>query len=716
MNFVAFPGIAPRAELILLWLPGLMCFLFLLLIPRQVWASDAITLTDRSISAVYDDGYRYEIRSFAPADTSDTDSSDVQADSLRPSGVNPAFGNGDEQDADQRSFSEDDAIPPMEARISAGFHEVFNDSLLRWEQWFNLAERQSYRRGVMPYRLGALGRNDARLIRAVEPRHQVFALEGISLNDPVSGSMNSNFLPLERMRYYAERSEGIRYEGDAELLRFHVNKPLTWINFEETADNERRAGVLLTRNITQRGNLELTFRGNNHDGTYRRTELSGRQASARYSHYLNDSWLGQAYLLYNSQQIQQPGGYEVGNPFLFGFVPLQTTASVADGRSSVRNTHLGLSLYHRPESDRARRSRIHAYHQRYRRLYSGDGRNTFSRVFSYGFRGDTRIKLGGISFHPYTGIRHSYENQDEESVLSVSGWTDLKTGTHVQLQPARFAELSGWARLHYRSDSGSDPGYEAGYRIDFRPENSLKFYQSLAVGQLVGHIQQRYWDGDAFAGTPELRQEQIARAEAGLSWSGGWLHEAGLRAYTSNISSPIVISPEAGSDGRRSFINIDAYQSLGGEIYADIRTKRIETGLSSSLHQYESNSGRAENMLLTGSGLRNINRAYFYLKRYFFDFASFAKVGAIATFSANSIQSSQYYEGLDYWDPIPEATPVPDYYRVDLEASARVRMLMVLLRYENIFDQLGQAGYFETARYPMPSRRFRLGIRWILRN
>ncbi|MFW6348140.1 MAG: hypothetical protein ACOC2C_05980, partial [Cyclonatronaceae bacterium] len=292
----------------------------------------------------------------------------------------------------------------------------------------------------------------------------------------------------------------------------------------------------------------------------------------------------------------------------------------------------------------------------------------------------------------------------------------LKTGATLRVEPASFAVLSGQAALHYRSDAAQPPGYEAGYRIDFLPGGGWGVYQSLAFGRLVSTIQQRYWQGGLFAGSPELSSEQIARAEAGINWSGGGRHEAGVLAYLSRISSPIVLSPEAGAGGRRAFINIDTYQSLGGEIYAEMQTERIEAGLSATLQQYESSSARPENLLLAGSGVRNTNRAYFYLKRYFFDFASFAKVGAIATFSPNNIQSSQYYEALDYWDPLPEATLVPGYYRVDLEVSGRVRMLMVLLRYENIFDELGQAGYFETARYPMPGRRFRLGLRWVLRN
>lgn len=716
MNYAVFSGLVLRNASALepaCSIIGLVAVLMICAVPVE--ASEPITLKDRSLSGMHDEGFYSFAPDSAQADSAEADSSSVPADTTVSSGVNKAFGDSDAA-TQKRAFSPEDAIPPMEARLPAGFREVFTDSLQRWEQWFNLAERQSYRRGIISYRLGALGRNDGRLIRATAPRHQRYSLEGVAMNDPVSGSMNSNFLPLEHFVYYAERSEGIRYRGDAELRRYHVNKPLTRISFEETADNERRTEALLTRNIGQRNNLALSFRGNNHDGTYRRSQLSGRQASARYSHYLSESWLGQAYLLYNSQQIQQPGGYEIGNPLTFGFVPLQTPVSVTDGRSSVQSTHLGVSLYHRPEPAADRRSRIQLYHQRYRRLYEGNAQQPYFRIFRYGLRADTRRQAGGLELAPFINLSHSREQQDEASVLAVSGWSDFKTGLHARVEAGRRVDLSGWARLHYRSDGGNLPGYEAGYRLDFRPGSGWELYQSLSVGQLISSIQQRYWQSEAFSGAEELDAEQMARAEAGLSWSGSQAWKTGLRGYMSSIRRPVVLAPEAEADGRQHFINIDAYQSLGGEVYAEVTSERIEAGLSATFQQYESSSLRPENLLLTGSGLRNTNRAYFYLKRYFFDFASFAKVGAIATFSPNAIRSSRYYEALDYWDPLPEATPVPAYYRVDLEASGRVRMLMVLLRYENIFDELGQAGYFETARYPMPGRRLRIGLRWILRN
>jgi hypothetical protein len=53
---------------------------------------------------------------------------------------------------------------------------------------------------------------------------------------------------------------------------------------------------------------------------------------------------------------------------------------------------------------------------------------------------------------------------------------------------------------------------------------------------------------------------------------------------------------------------------------------------------------------------------------------------------------------------------------MDVEVSARIRWFMMLLTWENVLDQAGQLGYFETVGYPMPERRFKFGIRVLFTN
>lgn len=618
------------------------------------------------------------------------------------------FTNPQEPDAESRSRPQPVVIP-KQVGLNPGFREVFSDSLQRWEQWYNLAERRQAQPGAISFRLGAHGRNDAILFRAIEPRHQVFLFEGIPMNNTVSGAMNSNFLPLDRMRLYSEQEGGIRYTGEYTLRRFYLNTPLTWINFEDTSNDVRRAEVIFSRNINRSGNIELAYRGNNDNGNYRRSSLDARQAAVRYTHYLNEVWSAQAQLFYNSFQMNESDGYTIPDMNLFNFEPLLTPVRLTTARSSTRKSMISASLFHRPDETSEQQSRLHLYHNRDRRIFYNSDLRLFYRAFSYGAYADTRIERGLFELQPLLHLRATVLDDDSNTLINRSAWTDVTAGLRLAFAPAQAVQIGGWSEVSYRTDGQT--GFEAGYRFDVRPARNWEFWQSLAVGQLIPTIQQLFWFGEDFLGDADLSREQIVRAEAGLVWGRGWMDALGLRVYGSRIGSPIVVNPETGI-----FQNIDAYQSLGAELFADIETPYLEAGLSATVQRFFSNSARAENQFLDQSGLRNTNRAYFYLKNYFLNFATYAKIGGSFTFSPNAFHSPVYYPELDYWDPLSPDQAIPAYYRFDLEASARVRMIMVQLRYENLLDGLGQLGYFETARYPMPPRRLRIAIRWIIRN
>ena len=85
-------------------------------------------------------------------------------------------------------------------------------------------------------------------------------------------------------------------------------------------------------------------------------------------------------------------------------------------------------------------------------------------------------------------------------------------------------------------------------------------------------------------------------------------------------------------------------------------------------------------------------------------------------------QSKFYNTELAYWQSNSLSFDgsrqdfIPAFFRLDAELSARVRAIMVVLRYENALDGVGQAGYFEASAYPMPPRRLVVGIRAQFRN
>jgi len=105
-----------------------------------------------------------------------------------------------------------------------------------------------------------------------------------------------------------------------------------------------------------------------------------------------------------------------------------------------------------------------------------------------------------------------------------------------------------------------------------------------------------------------------------------------------------------------------------------------------------------------------------YLKGYLFDRATYVKAGFAGMMSPYRYQAADYNPVLDIWQPLSDDPLLPAYNRLDFDLSARVRTILILLRWENILDDVTQRGYFETAGYPMGQRRFIFGIRTFFRN
>lgn len=644
----------------------------------------------------------------APTDTTETTQNGL--DEIRTNGLDISVSERDTLVAAAQAVRRDQPyIHPFEQHIPTGFQTVFNDSLLRWEQWYNLAERENNRRGSITYRLGAHGRHDGIMHRAIEPRYRRVFFDGIPFNDPVTGASNTNLLPLDRMRTYADHSGGAYYQSWFELDRFYLTEPITWINVENTASDVRRAEGILSTNIDRQTNIELSYRGNNDGGEYRRNVLSGRQASVRLSHYLNDHWFTQGMLFYNSFQMDESLGFVVDDPYFFPFIPDFVTPVSNNSNSTLRNTLVSASLYYRQDVESPAVGKVHLYQKRDRRFFRSADDSTAFRTKTWGMHSGYRMNRGIFTVEPILNIRFIGTDRNNSRSVDKNGWSEFEGRLNAAVHPTERIRLSLWGIMGYRTDN--EYHTEGGYRIDLGLTGNLRLYQSLSHAITMPTIQQKYWQSNLFSGNQDISNEQISRLEAGIVWGRGWMDAIGLSVYASQITNPIVNDLQTGQ-----FVNIDSYQSVGSELYFEIESKYVELSGSTTFQTYLSQSSRLENRNLEDSGFRVWNKFAAFYKNYFFDFATYAKIGVRGVFSPNPYYSSRYLPGLDYWDPLTDEHIIPMHFRMDVEASARVRNVIFTLRYENVLDNVTQPGYFETAGFPMPSRRYRVGFRWILRN
>lgn len=171
--------------------------------------------------------------------------------------------------------------------------------------------------------------------------------------------------------------------------------------------------------------------------------------------------------------------------------------------------------------------------------------------------------------------------------------------------------------------------------------------------------------------------------------AGIWKYNLGVH-YTESVKFPVI------TDGIIFDAGLNDYLVASGEV--------------------ERNSDRTEFSIgYTASDLvrQNIEQRIHvggYLKGYAFNRAAYLKGGAVFYASINESLSKSYMPEFGLWIHGRDFGAIPDHHRLDLEFAARVRSMILTGRVENALDGWTQKGYFQTLPYPMPGRRFRLGL------
>lgn len=624
-------------------------------------------------------------------------------------------GPGDDGIEEEEEIIVISALNPVDFSDIPSFEVATGDSLLRWQLWSNPAEWRHYQRGNITYRLGGFGRNDGMILQGHEDRHQNVYYEGILFNDRVSGSINTNRMAHHRFATVFERSYSISHETEFRNRRFYITKPLTLINYDQGQFNQRSTEGYFTRNIGQKTNIELSYWGKNADGDYLNSEFSGRKASGRAFHHINENLIAEAGVLYNGLQLDEPGGYQIPDMNHFGFLRFNASPVEPQARSSTSNSLIYSSLRYRPDEESEINTQVSAYQNNYRRFYYGNADSTHYSVSTGGLLARRWIETGPLALRLSINADYSGIDEDTNRSLTKTSWMSYTGRAEGDLDLLDEFNLSGWSIFSNRSDGFRD--YELGAKIHAYLPFGFSAHGSYALGEKMPAIQQLYWDSSLHTGNPDLTNESVTRMEAGVSFEPFRTMRLGARLYQKDITDPIIMGIDTGSMVLDStFTQTRGYSSEGAELYAFMDAARFEGGISMTYQNFSSDSPLAADQQLAQSGSRVWTRASAFYKDYVFDSAAFVKAGGYFLFSPNPYRSGTYFPNMDYWESNSFDQAIPPFHRLDLEVSARVRTVMVHLRLENVLNQFTQLGYFETANNPMPGRVFRFGIKWMLRN
>lgn len=605
---------------------------------------------------------------------------------------------------------------------------IQTDSTLRWNQWLDYSELVSRSKGVISHRLGGFNRNDFHLIDGRTLLNQTLFIEGMLSYDPVTGNNKMAFVPVERISEITQSNFGQNLRTDVNLQKYYTRKPITRVSYEQTAYELRNTDGQVAQMINQQTGFDVVFQGKNNAGEYARNQTLSRQLSAKVFHHINEKYVAHAMVVYNGAEHQESDGYSIGDLVGFNFSRFFANPVQSDANARIRSTQFQVSLLKRGAdleqtvrsdslvtSDTTitrpslfAESRVTFYYDRYRRNYASIQDSSQYRWQSLHLSGIHQLKTKWIQVQVELNGRYYIMDNDYSYSLNFGNWAVLDGGISANLSPFSGISVPVEIRSMNRSDGFS--GFESTVGFELYPIKAVKLFGSISGGSTIPTMQSLYWFG-SINGNRELKSAPFNRVSIGLeAGNPGNGLSAGLKAYQSNFDRFAVVRFDS------TFSQLRNIGQIGGDVAIHYNSSNWELGISSTAHLYTHEMDFNGSNALTDETIKIWNRASIHWKGYVLKRAAFIKTGFYGILSPMAYQTPQYISVADVWNMTGNIDPIPGYFRLDYDLSARVRNLMVLVRWENVADGLGQMGYYETAPYPMPSRRLRFGLRVLFTN
>ncbi|MEX2463600.1 MAG: putative porin [Balneolaceae bacterium] len=604
------------------------------------------------------------------------------------------------------SRSRPDTVHIWTYQNPADFELAASDSTLRWVQLLNMFDRFYNEKGTVTYRMGTVGRMDGIELHAFETRHLTLEMEGLQLNDPLTGAVNWNRLPVHKVSEMVEADYGATYRARSRLKDHYLVEPRTYLNFDESKYNHRSLEFSFTQNFRNTTNLELSFWDRRDGGGYNRQDVEGRQVVARIYHQLNKKWLLKSAYINNSMERQEPFGYNITDPVFFGFNRFTASSVQSNAGSDQTSSDIYLQLHHRSDvkSDVMSKLGLHYQTDKYSLTSNVDSVAThFQRIelFARHYAELMGTEISGTA-------RFYFLNEKVNQNLIEDNWIGSELSLNITKQLIRNLSVDGEALLKSRNDFGLSG--EVSARVRFEP--GQRTHISLFGGKLsrAPDLQSLYWQSNLYSGDESLIQEESLLMGAMAELPVTETVVFGLRGDHRLTDNAVFID----SDGQ--FTLIDPYSMTSGTGWVAHNSRRFEGEISATYKTFSSTGANQVNRTLSAAGERIWVKGNIYWKNYLFNSATFVKAGLSGVYSPNPFRTAEFMTPLNRWQHGTNEFVNPSYYRVDLDISARIRWFMVLIKWENIFDRVQQLGYFESVGYPMPERRFRFGIRVLFTN
>lgn len=580
---------------------------------------------------------------------------------------------------------------------------VTNDSLLRWQIWPGWGDFYAYRRDALTYRRGTIGRTDAFTIRGYDSYEQQVWLDEISVNDPVTGLVNYNLIPHHKIGIVKESYTG-NLNSYISTKNYYIIKPISYLNYDESSNDYRNLEFMISQNTSPGTNVEVSYWDRREGGFYPNNEVDGSQIFGKLYHHLGDKYQLQAMILRNQYDNDEPGGYVVGNPAFFQFDEFGSTPNSISGASEKLRTDIKVGIYQRADTLSAQQGGF---------LITRSGNEQTTRIFSDTLRWSLKthtarlfrdISMGRLKLSG--DLQATRTSNSDTTTIRRTSWNSLQAKAELTLKVSSLLSIKAGGHVVNRSDQRKGNGWYSGLHL--KSTGGFKGEIGFAAQQRIPTIQSLYWKSDNYSGDTGLFNEEITSVYGSVqkNWDrfSFGIHSRLIR------EEPVLLSSDS------IFVNGGSFEILNGGLFARMETPSIEVESSATGEYTLEQNTTPEVAKWAFRDTKLLIRNSFFYKWYAFDRAAFLKLG-VRTLWSPFITESQFFNAeVNYWQFNSSELGIPAFFRLDAELSARVRRIMVVMRWENALDGLGQAGYFEAAGYPMMPRRLLVGIRAQFRN
>ncbi len=576
---------------------------------------------------------------------------------------------------------------------------VNTDSLMRWQFWPNWGDFYANRKDVIPYRLGTIGRQDAFTINGYSSYEQQLYLDDLQLNDPITGLLNYNLVPHLKLGNVNESYINI-LKTNIYTKNYYLTKPRSFLNYDEGGEGYRNLEFVITQNTSPTTNFELSYWDRREDGYYPNSKVNGSQIFGKLNHHITDRYFLQFMLLRNQFDRDESFGYNIGDPNVFEFNEFTTQPNQQSAKSEFLRNDIKIGIYSRGDSTQNEDGGLIITKSRndYNLKFTAD--TLFWDVNEYKAKLFKKISLAGIDLK---GDLEGYHTAvKDSSVLAINNWGGLNFTGDINSNITNKLGLYLNGNYHVRDDGKSTTAISGGIKIVAR---KLETQFGYSIESRMPGIQNMYWLARDYTGNKNLANEEIQSIYASINYGIGEKISLGAAGRFKKVDDAILLADD------HTFQNEGNYTKINASVFARYNSGLFDIESSAVMEQIMEQTYLPDMVNLNAMDNLLLLRNSVFLKGYVFDKAAFIKAGIRTIFSTNYYHSKTYNTALHYWQNSSLEQPIPGYFRLDAELSARVRAIMVYVTWENALDGLGQAGYFETAGYPLWPRRLLVGIR-----